>query len=190
MKKIKLLFVLALVVLAVSGCNKNTDVTENPVTEPGIESKAEVIKATEISADVLDRNEVASFTGDLDGDGADERVVLVTSADRDNDGEFLWNDGQNWALYVDDREEDYLLFNQYLSAGYPYFEVSDYYTENGAEPKIKIIVSTGAGFSVTSYGFSKTEGGYVKDMIYDTAEITEGGINRRYSSFPEYDAED
>lgn len=190
MKKFKLLFVLALVVLAVSGCNKNTGVTENPVTEPGSEADIRVIRATEISSDVLEWNEAASFTGDLDGDGADEKVVLVTSADCDKDGEFLWNDGQNWALYVDDREEDYLLFNQYLSAGYPYFEVSDYYMKDGAEPKIKVIVSTGSGFSVTSYSFSKTDDGYLKNVIYDTAEITEGGINRRYSSFPEYDTKD
>jgi len=189
-KKFKLLLVLTLVVLAVSACNKNTDVTEKPVTEPTIEDKAEVIKSTEISADVLSWNEVASYTGDLDGDGTDEKIMLVTSADRDRDGDFLWNDGQNWALYIDDREEDYLLFNQYLSAGYPYFEISDYYMKDGAEPKINITVSTGSGFSVLNYGFSKTDGGYVKTVVYDTAKITEGGINRRYSSFPEYDAED
>ncbi len=190
MKKFKLLLVLTLVVLAVSGCNKNTNIPEKPVTEQGVENKAEIIKSTEISADILDWNEVSAYTGDLDGDGADEKISLVTSAERDRDGDFLWNDGQNWALYVDDREEDYLLFNRYLNAGYPYFEVSDYYMKDGAEPKINIIVSTGSGFSVTSYGFSKADGGYAKTVIYDTAEITEGGINRKYSSFPEYDEED
>ncbi len=190
MKKIKLLFVFILIVLAFSGCNKNTDVSENHITEPSVESKTEVIKSEEVSADILDWNEVSKFTGDLDGDGADENIMLVTSAERDKDGKFLWNDGQNWALYIDDREEDFLLFNQYLSAGYPYFEVSDYYTKNGAEPKIKLIISTGASFSVANYEFSKTDNGYKKNIIYDTAEITDGGINRRYSSFPEYDVED
>lgn len=190
MKKIKLLLVLLLVVLSFSGCNKNTDVPENPVTEQGIENKAEIIKATEISADVLGWNEVCSYTGDLDGDGADEKITLVTSAERDRDGKFLWNDGQNWALYIDDREEAYLLFNQYLSAGYPYFEVSDYYMKDGAERQIKLIVSSGASFSVSNYGFSKADGGYVKTVVYDTSNVTEGGINRIFSSLPDYDSEE
>ncbi len=190
MKKIKTLFILMLMLMALSGCNKNNPVTEKPHTELGVETKNEIIKAGEIPKDVLGWNEVSSYVGDIDGDGADEKIILITSADRDTDGEFLWNDGQNWALYVDDREEDFLLYNQYLSTGYPYFEISDYYMKDGAEPKIKLVVSTGASFAVTNYEFSKADNGYVKTVIYDTAKVTEGGINRRFSSFPEYDTED
>ncbi len=190
MKKVRLIFILVLVVLSFSGCMKNTEVPENPVTEPVSEIESEIIKATEISADILELNEVCSYTGDVDGDGTDEKISLVTSAERDRNGEFFWNDGQNWALYIDDREEEYLLFNQYLSAGYPYFEVSDYYMKDGTEPKIKLIVSTGASFSVSTYGFSKEDSGYIKTVNYDTAEITESGVNRRFSSLPEYHTED
>ena len=190
MKKVKLIFILVLVVLSFSGCKKNTEVPENPVTEPVSEIEAELIKATEIPADILELNEVCSYTGDVDGDGADEKILLVTSAERDRSGEFFWNDGQNWALYVDDKDKDYLLYKQYLSAGFPYFEISDYYMNEGTETQIKLIISTGASFAVSNYTFSGTDEGYVKTVVYDTTQITDGGINRRFSSLPEYHTED
>jgi hypothetical protein len=168
---------------------KNTEVLENPVTELGIESKNEIIKPSEIPAEVLGWNTVESYTSDIDNDGVTEEVVLVTSAERDKDGEFFWNDGQNWALYIDGKE-DYLLYNQYLSTGFPYFEISDYYLKDGTKTHIKLIVSTGASFSVSNYGFSGADGGYVKTVIYDTANVTEGGINRIFSSLPDYDTEE
>ena len=178
-----------LIVLSFSGCNKNAEVPETPVVKPEIESKDEIIKPAKIPADVLDWNEASKFVSDIDGDGENERIILVTSAERDRDGEFFWNDGQNWALYIDGKE-DYLLYNQYLSTGFPYFEVSDYYMKDGTKTQIKLIVSTGASFSVSNYGFSASDGGYVKTVIYDTSNVTEGGINRIFSSLSDYDMED
>ena len=110
----------------------------------------------------------------------------MTSAEYDDDGEFFWNDGQDWALYVDDRDTKYLLLKSYINAGSPYFEVSDYYLKDGAKPEISLIVSSGAGFSMKNYCFSEDENGYVESVIFDTKDVTEGGINRRYSSIPEY----
>lgn len=189
MKKIKLLFVLLIVVLLFSGCKKNANAPESPNPKPAAENVAERIMPTEIPSDVLGWNEASSYTGDIDGDGTTEKVVLVTSAERDRDGEFFWNDGQNWALYIDG-EKDYLLYKQYLSTGFPYFEISDYYMKNGAERQIKLIVSSGASFSVSNYGFSEADGGYLKTIIYDTSNVADGGINRIFSSLPDYDAEE
>ncbi len=189
MKKFQLLFALLLVVLSFSGCKKNVNQNVNSVADPEVVSNAEIIKPAEIPADVFSWNVASDFTGDLDGDGTNEKIVLVTSAERDKDGEFFWNDGQQWALYIDGKE-DYLLYNQYLSTGFPYFEVSDYYMKDGTKTQIKLIVSTGASFSVSNYGFSESDGGYAKAVIYDTANVTEGGINRIFSSLPDYDAEE
>ncbi len=111
----------------------------------------------------------------------------MTSAESDKDGEFFWNDGQNWAVFVDDREDKYLLMNDYLNAGTPYFEISDYYLKDGAKPEISLIISSGAGFSIKNYCFSESDGGYVESVIYDTKDVTEGGINRRFTSIPGYD---
>ncbi len=184
MKKFGLVLALLGLILVFGGCNKDT--TEPPVDTPVTETEKVVIKPSVISDDVLEWHEVCQYTGDVDGDGIDENVVLRTSAEYDEDGEFLWNDGQDWALYVDDRDEDYVLLKTFLNAGSPYFEVSDYYMEDGAEPRINVITSTGAGFSVKSYLFSQEAEGFVEETIYNTQNITAGGINTRFSSFPSY----
>ncbi len=188
MKKFRLLLVLLGIIVTVSGCGKKIETPEeNPTnTDEVIETKTTVIKAGEIPAEIFEWNEVASYTGDVDGDGTDEVVTLVTSAEYDEDGEFLWNDGQNWALYVDDREEDYLFFKKYINIGSVYFEVLDYYMDEGTVPAINVVESTGAGFSVKNYGFSSDDKGYIETVIYDTKDVAAGGTNRRYSSFPEY----
>ena len=126
---------------------------------------------------------VTSYVGDTDGDGTDEKVILATSAERNSKGEFLWNDGQNWALYVDDKEEGtYVLYDGFVQAGN--FEgaikaIKEYW---GA---ISVIVSTGAGFSLKNYTFNKENKTYTEEELYDTKNVTEGGINRRFTSIPE-----
>lgn len=187
MKKLKVILMMVAIVMVVSACSGNVKKPQDPVDGPTSQEEAVVIRSSEIPDEVLGWNEVSRYTGDVDGDGIDENVVLVTSAECDDDGEFFWNDGQNWAFFVDDRDDKYLLMNGYLNAGAPYFEISDYYLKDGAKPEISLIVSTGAGFSMKNYCFSETEKGYVENVIFDTKDVTEGGINRRYSSIPEYD---
>ncbi len=187
MKKFRLLLVAFAVLMILSGCK--TDQGAIDVEKPPVDTEKTVVKASRIPDEVYSWNRVSEYVGDIDGDGTDEKVVLMTSAERNEDGEFLWNDGQNWALYVDGKA-DYLFLKEYLNTGNVYFEVSDYYMKNGAKPKLNVIVSTGAGFSLKSYEFSELDEGYVEESVYSTKEVTEGGINRRFSSFPQYQNED
>lgn len=188
MKKFSFLFYIIGVLLILSGC-KTSNYEPEIIEHPDVEELT-VIKPSEIPDEVYSWNKVSEYVGDINGDGEEEKVVLATSAEYNKDGEFLWNDGQNWALYVNANDSDYLFLKEYLNTGSVYFEVSDYYMKNGAEPKINVIVSTGAGFSMKSYGFSAAEGGFVEEEVYSTKAVTEGGINRRFSSFPEYRNED
>lgn len=187
MKKLGLFLILIGIVATFSGCNEKIDEPENaPVNQDEIvQEEKRIVKTGEIPSEVFEWNEAASYTGDVDGDGTDEVVMLLTSAEQE-DGEFLWNDGQNWALYVDDREDDYLFLKKYLNTGSVYFEVLDYYMDEGTEPVISVVESAGAGFSVKNYRFSPTDKGYIETVVYDTKDVTAGGTNRRYSSFPEY----
>lgn len=183
MKKLKISLIITLIALAVSGCGKDTLETTEVEKETEVIEKIEV-KSQAISEEIAALTEVTSYVGDTDGDGADETVVLATSAQRSNKGEFLWNDGQNWALYVKDRDDAYILLDDYVQAGNVYFEVSDYYMKDGIVPKISVTISTGAGFAVKNYTFDKEKFSYIEDVVFDTQKITEGGINRRFSSFP------
>jgi len=188
MKKFKVFLMLTALMVLISGCGGKETQTPNQNNENNNSAVSETVVITpqELPENVLNWHEVSRYTGDTDGDGIDENVVLATSAEYDEDGEFFWNDGQSWALYVDDRDEDYLLFNEYLNAGSVYFEVVDYYMEDGAEPKINVMTSASAGFALKSYGFSEKDGGYAETVIYDTVNVTKGGINRRFSTIPEY----
>lgn len=190
MKKIKFLLVLTAVFVLLSGCGKE-NVEPAASNESNQESQQHEVKMVEIKSstlndDISKMTEVTSYVGDTDGDGTDETVVLATSAQRNSKGEFLWNDGQDWALYVDDREDGvYVLYDGFVQTGNVNFEVSDYYMKDGAVPKISVIISTGAGFSLKNYVFSADSKAYIEEIIYDTQVVTEAGINRRFSSIPE-----
>lgn len=142
------------------------------------------ISASELP-DMSGWSEVSRYTGDANGDEADENVVLMTSAGRDASGNIAWGDGQQWVLYVEDRYSTYVLFDEYVQNGQVYFEAADYYTEDGAVPKINVVVSTGAEFAVRSYAFDSKNNAYTESVIYDTKDITSGGINKKFSSIPE-----
>ena len=178
--KIALWAALALLMFLVPGCQK-----DNTKTEPSLINGAE-IKAESLSEKISNMTEVTSYVGDMDADGTDERIVLSTSAGRDAKGDFLWNDGQSWALYVVDGPNDaYLLFDEYVQAGNVYFDVADYYLKDGPKPKITLTVSTSAGLSIKNFAFEKEKSAYVEEVLFDTKDVTEAGINKRFSSIPE-----
>ena len=190
MKMLKCLILLIASLILVSGCGKenidqNNSTENNEVVQQG-QNKSVEITPSVLTEGISKMTEVTSYVGDTDGDGTDEKVILATSAERNGKGEFLWNDGQNWALYVDDKEEGtYVLYDGFVQAGNVNFEISDYYMKDGAVPKISVIVSTGAGFSLKNYTFNKEKQTYTEEELYDTKNVTEGGINRRFTSIPE-----
>ncbi len=185
MKGLKLALVFAVVVLAFSGCGEKP--TENPegTVENNVENLQNIIISQTLSEKIAGYTEVVSYVGDCDGDGTDEMITLSTAAERDSKGEFLWNDGQNWALYVKDGTDNYILYDGYVQAGNVYFDVADYYMSDGAKPVITATVSTGAGLVIKNFAYSKADKGYIETSIYDTQSIAEGGINRRFTSVPE-----
>lgn len=187
MKKLKAILLTLCLVLVFTGCNgKPSKVPTQPESpKPEVETKPVVISAQTLPASVAGYAEVTSYVGDVDADGTDERTVISTSAERTKNGEFLWNDGQDWAVFVEDTNGVYMLFDKFVQAGNVYFDVSDYYMKDGAQPKILVTETTGAGLVLKTYLFSKNENGYVEETIYDTSVITEAGINRRFTSFPE-----
>ncbi len=189
MKKFKLALIFVSVVFALAGCGEKsgeTPETNDPGQNAGVQEEKNILISQPISEKIAGYTEVVSYVGDCDGDGADETVVLSTAAERDSKGEFFWNDGQNWALYVKDSADvSYILYDGYVQTGSVYFDVADYYMTDGAKPVITVTVSTGAGLTIKNYSFSKPDSGYVETNIYNTQTIAEGGINRRFSSVPE-----
>ena len=189
MKRFKIALVILPLVLAVSGCGNNkTPANENSAGEGGnnLPTQQTEIKPQSLPDEISAMNEVTSYVGDTDADGTDEKVVLATSAQRSAKGEFMWDDGQKWALYVEEGGgEAYVLVDEYVQTGNVYFDVLDYYLKDGAKPKIMVTVSTGAGYCLKNYTFEKEKSVYTEEVVFDTNDVTEAGINRRFSSIPE-----
>ena len=187
MKNLKVILLTLCLILALAGCSvKPSEVPEQPEKpEPEVTIKPTVISAQTLPVSVAGYEEITSYVGDVDADGTDERIVISTGAERAKNGEFLWNDGQEWAVFVEDTNGVYMLLDKFVQAGSVYFDVSDYYMKDGAQPKILVTETTGAGLILKTYTYSKNENGYVEETIYDTNAVTEAGINKRFTSFPE-----
>lgn len=54
---------------------------------------------------------------DVNGDGEEEIIELYVNAGKMEDGQFAWDDGQNWLLVVKDGEKTYPLFDAYVQLG-------------------------------------------------------------------------
>jgi len=119
------------------------------------------------------------FSTDLDLDNIEEKIELYTAAERHENGEMLWDDGQNWVLVVRDGEKSYPLLSQYVQLGVVHFTVSD----RGKDklPNITVIVPTGASFSIMDYIYNEEKNGFGEELIYESKDT-----NWIYSSIPGY----
>ena len=65
-----------------------------------------------------------ALDADLTGDGAPERVVLTSDVTLTPDGQPLWEDGHRWAVYVEEGEEQTLLYSAFVPNGFSEAAVS------------------------------------------------------------------
>ncbi len=88
---------------------------------------------TEKTPNKKENNEIIKLGEKVDLDGFnlvdkyefdDKKISLYTSAEEDNNGEFMFDDGQNWKLIVHDKDGDYELFNDYVQLGQPSFDLA------------------------------------------------------------------
>ncbi|HOA79721.1 MAG TPA: hypothetical protein PKK61_01470 [Defluviitaleaceae bacterium] len=125
-----------------------------------------------------DGTKLREYSIDLDSDGEEEKIQLYTSTARDESGELLWDDNQNWLLLIEDGNEYYPLFESPVQLGMVYFNV--FYDSNELA-KVSLILSAGASMKITNYYYDEELGGYIVDNIYE-----EDSINAMYSSIPYY----
>lgn len=113
------LLVLFATVFLFNGCSKkneekvpveNTSTTSSEVSKP-----EEAIVETRVGEDL--KTVLDSYEFDIDGDGTEEKIELMTSAERDSDGLMLWDDGQEWKLTVKKTETEFVLFDGRIQIG-------------------------------------------------------------------------
>lgn len=86
-----------------------------------------------------------------DGDSA--KIKLYTSAQKDENGEFMWDDGNTWLLEAESNGGYYALINKYIQLGKVDFTAGE--DENG-HASITAVISTGTGITVEKYTYNGT----------------------------------
>ncbi|MHB1393937.1 MAG: hypothetical protein ACYCYE_12860 [Clostridia bacterium] len=172
------IIMLVLLLIFMVGCQNK----ERPNVQPKLESKVEAKLIGPVASDLVNTagmTKLREFSGDLDLDNIEEKIELYTAAERNEKGELLWDDGQNWVLVVRDGDKSYPLFSQYVQLGVVYFTVSN--SGEGQMPNITVLVPTGASFSMMGYVFDKEKDGFKEESLYKSEDN-----NWIYSSIPSY----
>lgn len=176
--KNKLLIIFFALALALTGCQaKEKDLSSEPQEN---NSDSKVVAAVENDPREDNKwSKLSEISLDFDSDGKEENLELLTMAQRDEQGNIMWDDGQKWLLMVQDDNRFYPLLSEYVQLGSVYFNVSDYGEE--AIRKITVIVSTTANFKMTNYVYDENKQGYREEPVYNSQDI-----NFIFSSIPYY----
>lgn len=160
------IFILMLVLaISLTGCvNENSDNGNNQHED---ENTKQIIYSSS-PEDISQLTMLETFKYDFDVDGTEEEINLYTSAQKDNNGEIMWDDGQVFKLIIHDTNENFVLFDEYVQLGkvnyYVYLE-KDVFT-------ISIISPRTASLTITDYVYDKDVNGFLeKKLIEKTTDI-------------------
>ncbi len=111
---------------------------------------------------------------DFNGDNIMEKINMYTAAERAENGEIMWDDGQRWLFVVHGGDKDYVLFDDYVQLGvinsYVYTIDQNFY--------ITTLSSGTANLTLKSYLYSSSD-----DMFLETIPFnTDGNVNMLHSS--------
>lgn len=141
-------------------------IDEDPIAETRIPSQSKVSTEDLILLD--------SFEIDINNDDFEEKVAMYVDAEQGSDGEIYWDDGQNWLFLVEGREEDYVLFDDYVQIGNLNFHAftvdDDFY--------ISTIQTGTANLQVNQYKFDSKSNEFILTVEYQTS----GNVNMLHSS--------
>ncbi|MEZ7172072.1 hypothetical protein [Sporosarcina sp. OR05] len=119
-----------------------------------------LIKATKIEK--YPQTLYKEMTLDIDRDGEEEIIELYVNAGKMEDGQFAWDDGQNWLLVVKDGEKTYPLFDEYVQLGSIDFSTATF----DGKPGVVMFMGEHANRSFQKFIFDKKEEGYQKATFY------------------------
>jgi len=161
------LILVALLVIAFGCTNKEVD--------QGIDNGHETLISVTDKISTGDLALLDSYSFDIDGNGSEEIISMYVDAHQEPNGEIHWDDGQNWLLLVEEQDQNYILFNDYIQLGTLRFHI---YTEDD-DFHITTIQSTTANLQITEYKFDKES----KEFISTPKYRTEGNVNMLHSSY-------
>lgn len=172
MKKHILIFT-ALLLIALPGCAKE------PEKEPADDTEQMQTKSERVRHDLKKAednsgyNKVSDYLYDIDSDGEEDLIELLTTAHVEN-GEVHEDDGQSWRVSVTTSDGVYTLCDEYIQLGSAEVDIGEFYNDE-PEKVLILTVTTGAGKSIRHYTYS--DGAFYEELVYTTASFAADGAN-------------
>ena len=195
----RLLMLILIMGLMVSGCGKTSDLLR-PETTPKPIQPSDII-ATQEPSDEQEQEEpktkitlsqqlemtndwtiLGDFNYELTKKGKKDRIVLGTSATHNN-GEMMWDDSQYWTVAVISEDGAYNLFAERIR-GNVYFEINECFMSGVNTPIVTVYIFSGNDREIRNYIFDGEA--FTEEQEYTTKNFSTGGINNMYSSMPQY----
>lgn len=114
-KKIFGLVLILTLTISLVACTSNTDVPDKDNNKENTQSQVKNIDITK-DFNFDNYNLVNNVDFDFDGD-EHSSVELYTTAVKDNSGEFILDDGQEWLLVARSSQGSYVLFQDFIQIG-------------------------------------------------------------------------
>lgn len=149
-----------------SGCTPSAGEIANP--------EKPIVIAAEKKFNTDNLTLLDSATLDINQDGKDEIISMYTRAEKDSQGEVMWDDGQDWIILVEGEDKDYVLFNDYVQIGSIDFFV---YTIDDSV-YISTIQSGTALLKLTEYKFNRDKEEFEATIKF----TTDGNVNMIHTS--------
>lgn len=143
-------------------------IEEEPENEEEIEEEEVREKFTAIfpSSDKLDTSQLTLLDSeniDFNGDGKKETISMYTTAERDENREMMWDDGQKWFLLINDEDDEYVLFDDYVQLG-----MLEFWVFTSKEDYHIMTLQTGtAVLKLSDYTYDHEQGSFVKRDIFN-----------------------
>lgn len=142
--------------------------------EQGISDKTSKIKSQD-KVDISNLTLLDQYIYDFNLDGFDETISMYTAAQKDEKGNIMWDDGQRWLFVVEGKDEDYVLFDDYVQIGTINYHI---YTENDEFNILTSHVGT-ANLTLSNYKYNNKDQTFIKSTSFDTS----GNVNMLHSSY-------
>lgn len=152
-----------------------SDIEESePVVEEEEENQElEVISSTD-TIDTEAFTLLDTYSIDIYGDEEEEKVEMYVDAEKDEEGNIMWDDGQNWKMIVEGNDYSFILFEDYLQLSSMDFFIytidEDFY--------ITTVNSGTANLTMTEYKYNRDNETFEKTIKSDTS----GNVNMLYKS--------
>ena len=106
---------------------------------------------------------------DIDKDGEEEIIELYVNAGKMENGLFAWDDGQNWLLVVQDGEDSYPLFDDYIQLGSLDFSTATF----DGKPGIVMHKTQHTSITIQKFTYDQKVKGYHKETFYKKDNVND-----------------